>query len=276
MSNCKSHGHGVGMCVGIRRGTLAADWPMSACNPQRTYRTEEDIRGPFELVWVRYFTEAYVPHRVEPIVAGGTVYVASSKGVYALDAATGQEKWLFATRCRWATPPRWPEGWSSCRGWTSGSTPWMRPRGKQKWAFEAGAGFFCNPLVVEGTVYVGCLDGNVYAISAADGKRKWTFTTGGPVYFSPAFDDGKIYIGSNDMYGYALDAATGKLVWKTEKLPGKSMNSFWPVVAQKAGAVIFVMDNAYRAQHLAALDHEVKAKTWPWMGQATAAGHLHR
>ena len=85
------------VCAWISGVALAGDWPMSACNPQRTYRTEEDIRGPFELAWVRYFPDAYVPHRVEPIVAGGTVYVASSKGVYALDAATGQEKWLFAT-----------------------------------------------------------------------------------------------------------------------------------------------------------------------------------
>src|SRR6185369_10657239 len=76
---------------------LGADWPMSACNPQRTYRTEEDIRDPFQLEWVRYFPDAYVPHRVEPIVAGGTVYISSSKGLYALDAATGKEKWLFTT-----------------------------------------------------------------------------------------------------------------------------------------------------------------------------------
>lgn len=100
-------------------------------------------------------------------------------------------------------------------------------------------------------------------------SSKWTFATGGPIYFSPAFHKGKIFIGSTDMHGYAIDAATGKLVWKTAKLPGKSMNSFWPVVAQKAGAVIFVMDNAYRAQGLAQLDHEVKAKTWPWQGQGT-------
>ena len=163
-----------------------------------------------------------------PSVAGGLVFVPGlDKRLYAVDAATGQ----------------------------------------QKWAFEAGAGFFCNPLVVDGTSTSAASDGNVYALSAADGKRKWTFATGGPIYFSPAFDDGKVYIGSTDMYGYALDAATGKQVWKTDKLPGKSMNSFWPVVAQKAGAVIFVMDNAYRAQQLAGLDHEVKAKTWPWMGQ---------
>ena len=125
----------------------------------------------------------------------------------------------------------------------------------------------CNPLVVDGTVYVGCLDGNLYALSATDGEPKWTFPTGGAIYFSPAYDDGKVYIGSTDMYGYAVDAATGKQVWKTDKLPGRSMNSFWPVVEQKAGAVIFVMENAYRAQQLAALDHEVKAKTWPWQGR---------
>jgi len=257
------------VCAWVSGVALAADWPMSACNPQRTYRTEEDIRGPFELAWVRYFPDAYVPHRVEPIVAGGTVYVASSKGVYALDAATGQEKWLFATELPVGHAPSVAEGLVFVPGLDKRLYAVDCASGRQKWAFAAGAGFFCNPLVVEGTVYVGSLDGNVYALSAADGKRKWTFATGGPVYFSAAFDDGKLYIGSTDMHGYALDAATGRLVWKTEKLPGKSMNSFWPVVARQAGAVIFVMDNAYRAQGLAHLDHEVKAKTWPWMERGT-------
>jgi len=247
-----------------------ADWPMSACNPQRTYRTEEDIRGPFKLAWVRYFLDAYVPHRVEPIVVGGTVYIASSKGVYALDAASGREKWLFATPLPVGHAPSVAEGLVFVPGLDHHLYAVDAATGRQKWVFQAGAGFFNNPLVVEGTVYVGCLDGNLYALSAADGQLKWTFATGGPIYLSPAFNDGKIYVGSTDMYGYAIDAATGKQVWKTEKLPGRSMNSFWPVVAQKAGAVIFVVENAYRAQHLAGLDHEVKAKTWPWMGRRGA------
>lgn len=254
---------------------LAADWPMSACNPQRTYRTEEDIRAPFQLAWVRYFNDAYVPHRVEPIVAGGTVYVSSSKGVYALDAANGQEKWLFATALPVGHAPSVAGGLVFVPGLDKQLHALDAASGQRKWAFQAGAGFFGNPLIVNGTVYVGCLDGNVYALAAADGQRRWTFSTGGPIYFSPAFDDGKIYIGSNDMHGYAIDAATGKLIWKTDKLPGKSMNSFWPVVARKAGAVIFVMDNAYRAQHLATLDHEVKAKTWHWQGQGGFRGGIY-
>jgi len=243
---------------------LGADWPMSACNPQRTYRTEEDIRDPFELEWVRYFPDAYVPHRVEPIVAGGTVYISSSKGLYALDAATGKEKWFFTTNLAVGHSPSVAGGLVFVPGLDKQVHAVDAETGKQKWAFEADAGFITNPLLVEDTVYAGCLDNNLYALSAGDGRLKWSFPTGGPIYFSAAFDDGKVYVGSNDMYGYALDAATGKLVWKTDKLPGKSMNSFWPVVARKAGAVIYVMDNAYRAQHLGFLDHEVKAKTWPW------------
>lgn len=253
----------------------AADWPMSACNPQRTARTEEEIRGPFELAWVRFFADAYVPHRVEPIVAGGVVYVASSKGVYAIDAATGSQKWLFATALPVGHAPSVAGGLVFVPGLDKRLYAVDAGTGKEKWSFEAGAGFFCNPLVADDTVYVGCLDGNVYALAAADGRRKWTFATDGPIYFSPACDNGRIYIGSTDMHGYAIDAARGTLVWKSEKLPGKSMNSFWPVVAQKAGAVIFVMDNAYRAQGLAQLDHEVKAKTWPWEGKGGFRGGIY-
>jgi len=35
------------------------------------------------------------------------------------------------------------------------------------------------------------------------------------------------------------------------------------------------MDNAYRAQGLAHLDHEVKAKTWPWEGKGAFRGGIY-
>jgi outer membrane protein assembly factor BamB len=82
------------------------------------------------------------------------------------------------------------------------------------------------------------LDGNVYAVNAADGTEKWRFRTGGERRFSapgihgiqprtemmpdpfdvflssPAVWDGTVYVGSGDHNLYALDAQTGSLRWK--------------------------------------------------------------
>jgi uncharacterized repeat protein (TIGR01451 family) len=65
-------------------------------------------------------------------------------------------------------------------------------------------------------VYFGSLDGKVYALSASDGSTVWQFRTGAPVVSAPAVVDGRLYIGSNDGNLYALDAATGTELWRVE------------------------------------------------------------
>ncbi len=70
-----------------------------------------------------------------------------------------------------------------------------------------------SPAVVDGKVYVGSFDGNVYALDASTGTPIWNYTTGYEVWSSPAVADGKVYIGSMDYKIYALDASTGTLLW---------------------------------------------------------------
>jgi hypothetical protein len=62
-----------------------------------------------------------------------------------------------------------------------------------------------SPVVdLDGTIYVGSEDGNVYAINP-NGMQKWIFPTGGEVRSSPAIGKaGFIHIGSNDTNFYAI------------------------------------------------------------------------
>lgn len=61
-----------------------------------------------------------------------------------------------------------------------------------------------SPAVVDGTVYVGSADNNVYAISTTDGTERWAFQTGNRVYSSPAVVEETVYVGSADNSVYAL------------------------------------------------------------------------
>ena len=45
--------------------------------------------------------------------------------------------------------------------------------------------FDCSPAVVNGVVYTGADDGNVYALNATNGVVLWNYTTGGVVRSSP-------------------------------------------------------------------------------------------
>ncbi len=107
-----------------------------------------------------------------------------------------------------------------------------------------------RPVVHNGVIYVGSIDGAVHAFDLTTGQHNWRYQTGegltsGPeiiVVDSNEFADqlgaaltvieggqgkrqvratavilnGVVYIGSEDHYFYALDAASGKVKWRTE------------------------------------------------------------
>ena len=62
-----------------------------------------------------------------------------------------------------------------------------------------------SPAVgVDGTIYFGALDKNLYALTP-DGRLKWSFPASGEITSSPAIgSDGKIYFVSTDGWLYAV------------------------------------------------------------------------
>jgi polyvinyl alcohol dehydrogenase (cytochrome) len=86
---------------------------------------------------------------------GETVDVSTIKsGMYALNAATGQVKWVFATS-------------PDCAGDRQERVP----------SCARMFGFSTAPTVIDGAVIAGGLDGYVYALDAKDGKQLWKFDT---------------------------------------------------------------------------------------------------
>ena len=77
------------------------------------------------------------------------------------------------------------------------------------WKDTLGAFVYSSLAVVDGVVYLGSGDGNVYALNAATGDKLWNYTTGSYVETSPAVVDGVVYIGSYNGNVYALNAANG-------------------------------------------------------------------
>jgi eukaryotic-like serine/threonine-protein kinase len=83
-----------------------------------------------------------------------------------------------------------------------------------RWTFHTRGEVVSSPAIVDGVIYVGSNDGNLYAIDQQTGAKKWAFTTGARVASSPAVDRGLVYFNSYDGNFYAVDTATGKLRWK--------------------------------------------------------------
>lgn len=85
--------------------------------------------------------------------------------------------------------------------------------GVELWAYATGSDVRSSPAVVGGVVYVGSFDDNVYALDASNGVKLWNYSTGGCVYSSPAVANGVVYVGSEDGYLYALNATDGARLW---------------------------------------------------------------
>ena len=81
----------------------------------------------------------------------------------------------------------------------------------QDWAFTTGGSVASSPAVVNGVVYIGSDDTNLYALNASTGAQLWSFPASGNV-FSPAVANGVVYaVGNGNVY--ALNAATGAQQW---------------------------------------------------------------
>jgi outer membrane protein assembly factor BamB len=68
-----------------------------------------------------------------------------------------------------------------------------------------------SPSVVNGAIYIGSNDGNLYAVDAESGTQKWKFDAKSRVPSTPAVSGGIVYFGTYDGNFYAVDAASGAL-----------------------------------------------------------------
>jgi len=102
-----------------------------------------------------------------------------------------------------------------------------------KWKFHTNGRVISSPAVVNGTLFVGSTDGNLYALDTASGAEKWKFTTKSWIVSSPAVASGLVYFECYDDNFYAIDAATGQLKWKFQtggekRYAGKHLHQLQP------------------------------------------------
>lgn len=137
---------------------------------------------------------------------GAIVYVggygSNNEGFYAINAASGEQKWALANGTEW-TPALSADGatlYIGSGGVTGGLCAVDAASGNKKWViFELNV-VHSPVLSPDGeTVYVETLYSSLTAIDAARGEKKWVLATvGSETFLSPAFspDSATLYIGS--------------------------------------------------------------------------------
>jgi outer membrane protein assembly factor BamB len=86
--------------------------------------------------------------------------------------------------------------------------------GKLKWRQKFETGFISSAAVNESLVIVGDYDGTMRALQRTDGSLKWEFNTDGEIDSGATFYKDLVLVTSQDGSLYALDAESGTLKWK--------------------------------------------------------------
>ncbi|MBV8818307.1 MAG: PQQ-binding-like beta-propeller repeat protein [Acidobacteriaceae bacterium] len=225
-----------------------------------------------------------------PAVAGGAVYFGSAdQYFYAVDQNTGAEKWKFPTEGIITSSAAVADGTVYFGSYDGNFYALNAADGKLKWKFATGGErryaakhihgidppaetmpdywdfYLSSPVVVNGIVYFGSGDTNIYALNASDGSVKWKFKTGEVVHSSPAFHDGVIFVGGFDTYFYAIDATTGKERWKFKTPEDHEIHNQEGITSSPAvmdGVVYF----GCRFAMLYALDEKTGKQRWAHPG----------
>jgi PQQ-dependent dehydrogenase (methanol/ethanol family) len=144
-----------------------------------------------------------------PLYIDGVIYVSIAwTRVYAFDARTGRQLWLYD------------------------------PKTPKDFAPKICCGIVNRGIAAyNGKIYLGTLDGYLVAVNAATGEEVWrTLTVDPDKYYSitsaPRVAKGKVFIGNSGgefgVRGYigAYDAETGEPVWRFYTVPGNPADGF--------------------------------------------------
>ena len=193
------------------------------------------------------------------------LYVASrDKNVYALDIATGKERWRVAANdMMTATPVRYRDLllFAAFDGKVRAVTA---QDGKPRWTYDAKLPVAGDLVVADDRVFVGSRTYDLVALNATDGKELWKHY----YWFSwiespPVVRDQVVYTGSSDAIGvFAINVADGSLRWKTT-VPGWA----WARTAVDsntvvAGTVGYGTFPGVRSGSLVAMDRASGAIRW--------------
>ncbi len=147
-----------------------------------------------------------------PAVVEGVLYIGSDKGIYAINASTGDHIWNNITAGGMSSPAvdngvvyiGSAGGFVQAFNASTGTQIFRHPTG--------GQGVSASPLVINDGVYIGV--GLLMRLNTSTGHPTWTYRAQDSSSFetSPAVVDGIIYVGA-DYNIYAVNASLGTKIW---------------------------------------------------------------
>jgi hypothetical protein len=180
---------------------------------------------------------------MEPIVAGGRLFVATHAGsLYALDAQSGRALWRFSTQGSFLQSPGAAEG-LVLAGSTDGNLYALDARGGTlRWSCFAGqGGFSASPTIEDGKVYIGSRRGDLLGVELKSGRVLWRRAFGIPIRQTAAVLDDHVFVTTEDLRVHCLEAVSGKAVWTSDRLVGQTVRDYYPILVRAGGRTLVIV-----------------------------------
>jgi outer membrane protein assembly factor BamB len=186
---------------------LAADWPLFRGNPTQTGVSSEKLPDQLEVLWK---FEAKDAIEGSAAIAKGVVFVGSmDKHLYAIDLASGKEKWKYKA-----------DFFKAHVGYHDGAVYIGdldgifhcvdAEKGTKRWTFKTEGEIQSGANFTGEHVLFGSGDEHIYCLTR-DGKLVWKFQVpGGPVMGTPAIVKDRTFAAGCDSNLTVLDLAKGK------------------------------------------------------------------
>jgi outer membrane protein assembly factor BamB len=183
---------------------LAEDWRFFRGSPGQVGVAATSVPDKLETLWTLKCDDAF---EGAVAVADGTVYAGCmDENLYALDLATGRQKWKFKAGPIKAAPVVTRS--QILIGDLDGKVSCVDKNGGKVWTFETGAevggvNFGPNGILVSShDEHLYCLDDK--------GVERWKFKTDGPVYGAPAVEGTNTFLVGCDSQLHVIDINKGR------------------------------------------------------------------
>ncbi len=194
----------------------------------------------------------YGGHLTSPVVVDGVLFVGAGKEVYALDAATGKQRWEFAA-----------QDWITSSVTVAGDQVFItdfryayaisRASGKLHWSAPIETAFSFSMIATSKTLLV-TSGAKLLALDTLTGQQRWVLDVPGQNLIPAAADEQRAYVKSTETL-MALDLASGKELWRFKDVNFVSL----PVIS---GGQIFLIHGLQASTVLVALDAISGTSAW--------------
>ncbi len=197
------------------------NWPLFGYDRARTrYMPARGVAPPFRKLW-RHTDRPLL--EFPPIYVGGTLYAINNNGyAFALDAKSGRTLWERRIGTLNASSPAYSKHRLYIVNLVPGHIVKLDARtGRTIWKRDLPDRAESSPLVIGNSVYFGCENGELFALSTVNGKIRWSTQLGGAIKAAPAYYGGRLFVGDYGGYMNAVDPESGTLIWQAGSLgPG--------------------------------------------------------